>query len=421
MTPEKGVNGAPVLVIGGGISGLTAAVEASEAGRDVVLVERNSYLGGRVVQMHKYFPKMCPPVCGVEIHLKRLRTTPRVRLLANTVVSRIEGSAGNFTAHLSTRPTGVNANCTNCGECVAVCPRERPDEFNYGLAKTKAVYLPFGSAYPSRHVIDFAHCDGKACAKCVAACKYGAIDLEENVRVETIRASAVVVATGWKPYDARKLESLSYGKARNVLTNVEFERLAAPEGPTGGQIRRPSDGQPPKTVAFVHCAGSRDELHLRHCSSVCCLASFKQARYVLEHLPDAKVRHFYIDRRAPGRLEDVLAALEAEPRVSFTKGKVAKITEDLGTGALSLEAEDTLDGKRITFVADLAVLATGLDPEAKSAGFPAEWKLDASGFLIGNVPGVFAAGCAKRPGDVAASTRDSTGVALKASWCGCEG
>ncbi|MCU0727187.1 MAG: FAD-dependent oxidoreductase [Planctomycetes bacterium] len=416
MTATSSAVGAPVLVIGGGISGLTAALEASEAGHEVYLVERNTYLGGRVVQMNKYFPKMCPPTCGVEIFLKRLRTTERVHLLTDSEVAAVSGNPGAFTVTVKTRPRGVNANCTNCGACVAVCPRERPDAYNYGLSKTKAIHLPFGAAYPPRYAIDFAHCDGKSCAKCVAACQYAAIDLDEKERTKTLTVGAIVVATGWKPYDAKKLEHLAYGQAKNVVTNVEFERLVAADGPTGGKILRPSDGQPPKSVAFVHCAGSRDELHLPHCSAVCCMASFKQARYVLDQLPEAKVAHFYIDRRAPGRLEDFLQALEAEPRATLTKGKVAKITED-ASGGLILEAEDTLLGKKLGFTADLAVLAVGLVPESATANFPSSWPAEPTGFL-GASPGVFPAGCAKRPGDVATAARDGAAAALKAAFCG---
>ena len=418
MTATTADNGgAPILVIGGGISGLSAAVEASEAGHEVYLVERNAYLGGRVVQLNKYFPKLCPPTCGVEIHPKPLRTTPKVHLLTQTEVAGVKGGPGDFQVTLKKTPRGVNANCTNCGECTPVCPKERPNDFNYGMDQTKAIYLPYGAAFPARHAIDFDHCDGDSCKKCVEVCKYDAIDLGGKVETETINVSSVIVATGWKPYDAHKLEELGYGKIKNVVTNVEMERLAALDGPTGGKILRPSDQAAPKSVAFVHCAGSRDELHLPHCSAVCCLASFKQAKYVLDGIEDATVRHFYIDRRAPGRLEDFLQELENNERATLTKGRVAKITEG-ADGAVTLTAEDTLSGEKIEFTADLAVLAVGLDPEAKDAGFPAEWTNDELGFYVSNstpaAPGVFATGCAKRPAEVSACVKDATGAALKA-------
>lgn len=415
MTTNGNGNGsAPILVIGGGISGLSTAVEASEAGHDVILAERNPWIGGRVVQMFKYFPKLCPPTCGVEIHLKRLRTSPRVNLLTNAEVKAISGSPGKFTVDVTMHPRGVTEDCTNCGKCVEVCPKERPNVFDYGLSKNRAAYLPFDMAFPQRHAIDFEHCDGESCAKCVEVCEPHAIDLSEKERTEKLTVSAVVVATGWKPYDATKLEHLAYGKAKNVVTNVEMERLAAANGPTGGKIVRPSDGAAPKHVAFVQCAGSRDELHLAHCSAVCCMASMKQARYVLDADPEAKVTIFYIDRRTPGRLELFMQEIENDERVTMIKGKVAKIEEDTATGGVTLVAEDTLSGEKVHAKADLAVLATGLVPEAADAAFAAGFRKDEFGFLeAGASEGVFAAGCAKRPGEVSGATKDATAAALK--------
>jgi quinone-modifying oxidoreductase subunit QmoA len=425
VTDTRATNGGPpILVIGGGIAGISSAVEASEAGHEVYLVERNPYLGGRVVQMTKYFPKLCPPTCGVEIHLKRLRTTPRVHIRTGATVARVTGGPGAFQVELRTKARGVNASCTVCGDCEAVCPKERPDAFNYGLKETKAIYLPFGTAFPYRYAIDFDHCDGESCKKCVEACEYDAIDLAEKDCTETLTVGAIIVATGGKPYDAGNLEDLAYGASRNVVTNVEMERLAAPEGPTGGKILRPGDQKEPETVAFVQCAGSRDELHLAHCSAVCCLASLKQARYVLEQYPEARVHIFYIDVRAPGRLEDFFRELQENERVTLTKGKVAKIEED-ASGKLTVTAEDTLSGEKVHAKADLAVLAVGLDPEAKAAGLPGTWKTDDHGFFpgapaanggipVGAAPGVFAAGTAKRPGEVSACVKDATAAVLKA-------
>ncbi|MEW6743560.1 MAG: FAD-dependent oxidoreductase [Planctomycetota bacterium] len=417
MTDRRSSNsGLPVLIIGGGYAGVSAAIEASETGLEVYLVEKNPYLGGRVVQMHKYFPKMCPPTCGMEIHLKRLRTTPRVHVLTSAVVTSVSGRPGAFSVEVEVAPRGVNEKCTNCAECVPVCPKERPNTFNYGLDTTKAIYLPHASAHPYRHAIDFQYCDGEACAKCKAACKYDAIELSREERAEKLEVGAIIVATGWKPYDAKKLENLGYGQFKNVVTNVEFERMAAADGPTGGKVLCPGDKAAPRTVAFVQCAGSRDENHLAYCSAVCCSVSMKQARYVLEQYPESKVHIFYIDRRTPGRLEDFLQGLEGDERVKLTKGKVAKITADSATGPVKLTAEDTLSGQKQTLQADLAVLATGLVPESLDARFPASWTVEDEGFLVGGgvTPGVFAVGCAKRPSDVATVAKDSTGAVLYA-------
>ena len=173
-----------VLVIGGGISGVTAAIEASEAGCEVVLVEKNPYLGGRVAQMSQYFPKLCPPTCGLEINFSRLRTSPRIRCLTLSQVERITGAPGNYKATIQRTPRFVNVKCTACGECVAACPVERADEFNLGMSVTKAVYLPFEMAHPLQFVIDGSVCPGSECGKCVPACPYDAIDLD--MQPETI-------------------------------------------------------------------------------------------------------------------------------------------------------------------------------------------------------------------------------------------
>jgi quinone-modifying oxidoreductase, subunit QmoA len=410
-----------LLVIGGGISGITAAIEAAEAGCAVVLVEKQAFLGGRVARSHQYFPKLCPPQCGLEINLRRVRTNPRIRILTLAEVREVRGGPGHYQAVIEQRPRGVNARCTACGACMAACPVTRPDDFNLGWTTTKAIYLPYDMAYPQRFVIDAAVCPGESCAKCVPACPFDAIDLAGEPETLTVDANAVIVATGWDPYDASRIADLGFGAQANVITNVMMERMAAPAGPTEGRIVRPSDRQPVGSVAFVQCAGSRDENHLRHCSGVCCMGSLKQTRYVRAQYPEADIYVFYIDIRAPGRLEDFYAASQADERLHLIKGKVARITEDAG-GSLTLEAEDTLSGTPMRQTVDLVVLATGIVP-TKTGGLAIEGGLrrDEHGFLTREQAqdGVFAAGCAARPTDVATCVRDATGAVMKAlPFCG---
>jgi quinone-modifying oxidoreductase subunit QmoA len=409
---EKG----KILVVGGGVSGITAAVEASEAGCEVVLVEKNPYLGGRVVQMNQYFPKLCPPVCGMEISLRRFKANGRIQALTLAEVEKIAGEPGNYHVTIKQHPRFVNENCTACGECVPVCPVERPNAFNWGMDKTKAVYLPFEQAYPPKFVIDGEVCEGTSCNKCVEVCQYKAIDLEEKATTVEVDVAAVVFATGWQPYDAVKIENLGFGKYENVITNVMMERLASVSGPTEGKIGRPSDGKDIESIAFVQCAGSRDENYLKHCSGVCCSASLKQASYVRERYPDAQIYIFYIDRRTPGRLEDFLQAREEDEKITLIKGKVAKIEEDPATKDLTVEAEDVLGGGRVQKKVGMVVLATGIVPTEVSADLPAELVRDEHGFLVAEQAqtGLLAAGCAKRPVEVAASVRDAVGTALKA-------
>ncbi len=414
---------AKILVVGGGISGITAAVEASEAGADVVLVEKRPYLGGRVVQLNQYFPKMCPPNCGLEINLRRFKANPHIRCLTSAEVERITGGPGNYQATVRRRPRFVNSKCTVCGACVDACPVDRPNEFDFGMSSTRAIYLPHEMAYPMRYAIDAAVCPGEQCGKCVPACPYDAIDLGQRDETVDLEVQSVIWATGWEPFDAGQLAELGHGSYPDVITNMMMERLSALNGPTAGKIRRPSDGGPVQSLAFIQCAGSRDENYLRHCSGVCCLASLKQARYVREQYPEAQIYIFYIDIRAPGRLEDFFQATEVDDKLTLIKGKVAKVTEDAARKKLLVEAENTLSGERVVQDVDLVVLATGLVPNGcGSTDVEGGMRRDGDGFLMTEQAsaGQLVAGCAKRPTDVATCVRDATGVVVKALKIGGE-
>ncbi len=286
-----------VLVIGGGISGLTTAVEAAEAGYTATILENTPYLGGRVGKMNKYFPKLCPPICGLEINYRRIKFSPDVTFYTLANVESITGQAGNYEVTVKLSPRYVNDKCTGCNACTEACPIEVPNDFNAGLDKRKAAYIPHQQAFPLQYVIDEAACKKGDCSKCADACKYDAIDLKMPPETLKIKAGSIVLATGWKPYDAKKIDNLGFGTSPNIITNVMMERIASGNGPTQGKITRPSDGKEAKRVAFVQCAGSRDENHLAFCSAVCCLASLKQATYVRDQYPDSEVQMFYIDIR----------------------------------------------------------------------------------------------------------------------------
>jgi len=286
------------------------------------------------------------------------------------------------------------------------------------MSSTKAIYLPYAMANPLQYVIDDSVCPGSECGKCVEACPYEAIELEADPETLDVEVQAVVWATGWTPFDATAIEDLGFGAYPNVISNVMMERLASDNGPTDGKIQRPSDGGEIQTIAFVQCAGSRDDNYLKHCSGVCCMGSLKQTRYVREQYPDAQIYIFYIDLRAPGRHEDFLAESQKDEKLQLIKGKVAKITEDAASGNLVVEAEDTLSGNPVSQEVNLVVLATGLVPT--DADVPIELdeglQRDEHGFLTEDQPltGMLAAGCAKRPVDVAACVRDATGAAMRA-------
>jgi len=406
----------PVLVIGGGIAGLTAAIELADAGCRVILVEKSASLGGRVARLHQYFPKLCPPSCGLEMHYRRLRDSSAIEVLTLAEVEQITNIEDGYEALVRIRPRHVNAACTLCGACAEACPADRADDFNYGLAKTKGAWLPQATAYPARYAIDRAVCR-QDCQACVDVCKYGAIDLAAQEEARRYEVSAIVAATGWEPYDARRIENLGFGRCANVVTNVLLERMAATDGPTAGRVLRPSDRKEPRTVAFVQCAGSRDENHLPYCSAVCCSASLKHAAYIRALYPETAITMFYIDVRTPGRLEEFYRQVEQDTNVRLVKGKVARVEENSGTGDLLVTAEDTLSGHKSTMNFELVVLATGMVPQTK--GLPVTLRRDDFGFLEmnGGRGGIYAAGCVRHPADVSTSVQDATGMALRALQC----
>ena len=406
-----------ILVVGGGISGLTAALEAAECGKQVILVEKNPSVGGRVSQLYKYFPKLCHPKCGMEINLQRLKANKRVRLLTMTEVTAVSGDTGNYSVSLKTRPRYVNENCTMCGACGEAVEARFDDEYNYGLGKRKGAYLTHSQAHPQRYVLDARIIGTPDADKAKAACKYGAIDLDMQEQESTIQVGAIIWATGWKPYDAAKIQPYGYDRIANVITSVEFERMLDPFGPTGGKILRPSDGKEAKDVAFIQCAGSRDKNHLAHCSRICCMASLKQTTYLRERYgDDAKGTVYYIDIRAIDRIDDFYQKVQEDPNISFVKSKVANITEDKATGNPVLHGVDTEGYHRYSNPHELVVLAIGMEPSVPKSVFPANVVVNESGFVELDEAngGFFAAGCSSDALDVNRAVQSATASALRA-------
>jgi quinone-modifying oxidoreductase subunit QmoA len=231
-----------------------------------------------------------------------------------------------------------------------------------------------------------------------------------------LNVGAVVWAAGWTPYEAEAIDYYGFGEYKNVITNVMMERMASPNGPTEGKIVRPSDGKEVKNIAFIQCAGSRDENHLPYCSGICCLASMKQATYVRERHPDCDVSIFFIDIRALDRLEDFYTKVQEDEKLEFIKSKIANISEDEATGNLLLEGENTRTGEQLRMTFDMAVLATGMVPNKIDIAGAPDVAADEYGFVVNDPEkaGIYGAGCVRRPTDVASCVQDATSSALKA-------
>ncbi|MDH5765674.1 MAG: FAD-dependent oxidoreductase [Gammaproteobacteria bacterium] len=402
-----------ILVVGGGVSGMTTALEAAEAGKQVILVEKRPYVGGRISQLYKYFPKLCFPTCGLEINQRRAKMNPNVTVLTMAEVSSLTGSEGNYSATIKISPRYVNENCTACGACEDAVEAEFDDEYNYGLSKHKGAYRAHRMAYPERYVIDPAMIGTADADKAKAACKFDAIDLDMQEETVELKVGAVVYATGWKPYDANKIQPYGYDRYPNVITSVEFERMNDPMGPTGGKILRPSDGKEAKDIAFIQCAGSRDRNYLKHCSRICCMASLKQTTYASD--AGAKSTIYYIDIRAIDRFEDFYQNVQNDENVSFIKSKVANITLGENDNPV-LNGVDTEGYNRYATPHELVVLAVGMEPSIDASTLPEGISINEHGFIEndGTNGGIFAAGCASDALDVNRAVQSATACALKA-------
>ncbi len=407
-----------ILVVGGGIAGISAALEAAETGHDVVLLEQGPSLGGRVTKLNRYFPKLCHPTCGLEINYQRIRKNPRLKVLTMSEPVNVSGTRGAFTVTVKRHPRFVNERCTACGDCAAATETMVPNAYNYGLDKVKAAYLPHEHAMPMRYVIAPEAISAGEGDKLKAACKYGAVEPDQKEETFELNVGAIIWATGWQPYDPNNLDLYSYAHSPDIVTNVEMERLAAHDGPTHGKILRPSNGEPAKKVALIQCAGSRDNNHLAYCSRICCLGSLKHAAYVREQYADAEVHIYYIDIRAHDKLESFYQKVKADPQVTFIKSKPGHIRVG-DDGRPVLHGERTIDREIYSEPYDLVVLATGMQPSAV-AGYAPQIGLmsDEYGFVVpkdmDTNEGIFSCGVAAGPLDVSLSVQSATAAALKA-------
>ena len=400
-----------ILIIGGGMAGISAAVEAAESGISVILVEKLPYLGGNAIAMNRYFPKMCPPYCGMEINFRRIKDNPLIQYHVSTELSSVEKLEKGFRVQLISAPERVNDNCTLCGDCSAVCPAEGPDQFNQSMVRIPAISHPHDLAFPGRYYLNENSCSKKGCSICADACEYDAINLTARPITHTLEVQSIILATGWQSYNPKNIPEYLYGTHPDILSSLEMERLSAPNGPTAGKISCRSTDSPPKIIAFVQCVGSRDENHLPYCSGVCCSASLKQALHATEVLPEVEISIHYIDIRVTGRNEDFLKKVEDHPRIKLIKGKGSALHSSEDNNGLTLVAEDIESGRKVSSSADLVVLATGMIPNENQVATILPKNRSYTEHIT--LPqGIFLAGSATQPMDVSASVKSATASVL---------
>jgi heterodisulfide reductase subunit A len=421
-----------VLVIGGGIAGIQAALDLAEMGLRVHLVERLPSIGGRMAQLDKTFPTNDCSTCILSPKMVDCARHPNIVLHTYAQVEAVRGEAGAFGVQVRKKARYVDeALCTGCGDCARKCPSKVPDAFNLGLDQRRAIYLYFPQAVPMIMTIDAEHCirlndeAGRKCGLCQTICQAGAIDFEQQDRLLDLAVDAIVVATGYDFYDPSAIGQYGYHRYANVITALEYERLISASGPTGGHLRRPSDGAPAQTIGFVQCAGSRHRRYNRYCSTVCCVHSTKEAVLAWEHDRETQSYIFYTDLRGSGKgFRQYMDRAATEYGVQFVHGRVAQIVEDEAQNPV-IKYEDSATQRPERMAVDLAVLATSLVPchDAPELAGVLGIELDEFGFVKVDPfapvdtsrSGIVACGCCLGPADIPQSVAQASAAAARAA------
>jgi heterodisulfide reductase subunit A len=412
-----------ILIVGGGIAGITAALELGYLGFKTRIVERKPSIGGNMAKLTKVFPTLDCAQCILTPRMAEVGRNPNVNLLTYSEVQEVTGRPGNYTVKVFMKPRGVDTEkCRSCGVCAKVCPVTVPDEYNEGLAQRKAAYVEFPQAVPSAYTIDFKACT--KCGKCEQLCPAKAISLEDKGKAIELNVGALIMATGYELYDANNLKNFGYGVYKDVITMMDLERLISASGPTQGAVKK-ADGSDVRKMALILCAGSRDKNYIPWCSRICCMYSLKQA-FVLKKMLGIDVTIYYTDIRATGKGYEELYWRDEEAGVVFVRGKVSEIWRN-DNGKLVCLAEDTLMGEVKEEEFDLVALATAMVPPSglKELAERMKLSLGEEGFVQEKHPkldpvdslvtGVFACGCAISPKDVRDTVSDALGAAAKAS------
>ena len=422
------------LIVGGGVAGIAAALELADAGNHVYLVEREPSIGGHMAQLDKTFPTLDCSACILTPKMVDVGQHANITLLSYSEVEKVEGYLGSFTVTVRKKARYVNEElCTGCGICEEKCPRRVVDDvFEAGLGYRKAVYRPFPQAVPKYPVIDPSNCTfferGK-CKACQIFCPTNAIDFEQQDQILTLQVGNVILATGYDVFDARRIPQYGFGRLANVFTALEFERLVNAAGPTGGKVVLRDGVTEPKSVAIVHCVGSRDQNYNEYCSKVCCMYSLKFAHLLHERLPGVEVYNFYIDMRTPGKGYEEFYHRLLHEGTHFIRGRVAEVTDAARMpgeeGKLIVQAEDTLIGKQRRVPVDMVILSAGLQARHDSREITKLFGMgcDFDGFFIERHPkldpvatmteGIFIAGACQGPKDIPDSVAQGAAAAAR--------
>jgi heterodisulfide reductase subunit A len=418
-----------VLVVGGGIAGLTASLDLAEGGYEVILLERKGALGGHMAQLSMTFPDLDPAFRGLLSKALEVERHPKIHLHCYSELEDVKGYVGNFELVIRKKPTSVDwAKCTGCSQCIQNCPVEFISEFERGLGVRKSIDTLYASSVPNKPVIDREYCqyflEGN-CHRCEEVCPEGAIDFKQEDERISEKVGAIVVATGYELYPKEQLGEYGYGEIPNVIDGLTFERMLSANGPTKGKIIRPSDGKVPKEMVFIQCVASRDpDRYMPYCSRICCMYTAKHAKIYKEQVPDGQPYIFYMDIRSDCKgYEEFLQKTIEEQGILYLRGRVSRIFQD--DGRTRVLGVDTLTGKMIEVKADMVVLATAMIPSNGVKDLAAKLRatVDRHGFLTeahiklypveSSTKGIYLAGCDQSPKDISDTVSQASATASK--------